>query len=69
MHTLTICVGFTSFRIFSRVIWEPFELDFDAINHRFDDRVQIMIRMAEIGEHKRLYSKELLEAQENNGKR
>lgn len=45
-------------------MWEPFELEFDAINLRFDDHVQIMIRTAGIVEHKRLQSKELLEAQE-----
>lgn len=44
-------------------MWEPFELEFDAINLRFDDHVQIIIRTAGILEHKRLYSKELLEAQ------
>lgn len=45
-------------------MWEPFELEFDAIDLRFDDHVQIMIRTAGIVEHKRLQSKELLEAQE-----
>lgn len=45
-------------------MWEPFELEFDAINLRFEDHVQIMIRTAGILEHKRLYSKELLDARE-----
>lgn len=45
-------------------MWEPFELEFDAINVRFDDHVEIMIRTAGILEHKGLHSKELLEARE-----
>lgn len=48
-------------------MWEPFESDFDAINVRFDDRVQIVIRTAGIVEHKRLRSKELLETQQKAG--
>lgn len=56
--------GWISFRVLLRVMWEPFELEFDVINLRFDDHVQIMIRTAGILEHKRLYSKELLEARE-----
>lgn len=48
-------------------MWEPFESDFDAINVRFDDRVQIVIRTAGIVEHKRLRSKELLETQQKDG--
>lgn len=50
-------------------MWEPLELDFGKINYRFDDRVEIMIRIAEIGEHKRLHYKELLKAQRKKCKR
>lgn len=61
-------IGWTSFRIFLRVMWEPFESEFDSINLRFDDRVRIVIRTAGVVEHTRLRSKELLKAQQKNGK-
>lgn len=69
--TLTMYLtGWVSFRVLLTVMWKAFEfeLEFDAINLRFDDHIQIMIRTAGILEHKRLQSKEVLEAREKEDK-
>lgn len=57
-----------SFRIFLRVTWEPFQENFDALDSEFRSHVEIVIRTAAIVEHERLRSKEVLEAEKNEGK-
>lgn len=50
------------------MLWTPFELSFGAINTRFLNHVEVVIRTAGIEEHQRLLSKETLEAQDKEGK-
>ncbi|KAF8248643.1 hypothetical protein K440DRAFT_642062 [Wilcoxina mikolae CBS 423.85] len=55
-----------SFRIFLRVTWEPFEENFNALNSRFRNNIEIMIRTAGIMEYQRLRSKDEIEAEEKD---
>ncbi|KAL0632593.1 hypothetical protein Q9L58_008524 [Maublancomyces gigas] len=51
----------TSFRVFFRVSWEPFEARFDRINLQFRAHVDIVIRTANVVQYERVWSKEISE--------
>ncbi|KAL0631967.1 hypothetical protein Q9L58_009170 [Maublancomyces gigas] len=51
--------NWTSFRVFFRVSWEPFEARFGAINLQFREHVDIVIRTANIVQYERVWSKEI----------
>ncbi|KAI5839052.1 ankyrin repeat-containing domain protein [Morchella snyderi] len=58
----------TSFRVFLRTTWEPFEENFNTLHSNFRNHVDIVIRTAAITEHERLLSKEKREAEEKENK-
>lgn len=64
---LLMVSGWTSFRVFLRVSWEPFEARFDSINSSFREHVEIVIRTANVVELERVHSKEALKALRNEG--
>ncbi|KAA8902670.1 ankyrin repeat-containing domain protein [Sphaerosporella brunnea] len=53
-----------SFRVFLRITWEPFEANFNSLDARFRESVQIVMRMADIVEIQRQYTREAMEATE-----
>lgn len=60
-------LGWTSFRVFFRLSWEPFEARFGAINLRFREHIDIVIRTANIVQYERVWSKEILEKLQDEG--
>lgn len=59
--------GWTSFRVFSRVSWEPFEARFGVINLQFLEHVDIVLRTANIVQYERVWSKEILKKLHHDG--
>lgn len=64
---LLIHSDWTSFRVFFRVSWEPFEARFDGINLQFREHIDIVIRTANVVEYERVWSKEILEKLKEDG--
>lgn len=65
--SLLILSDWTSFRVFFRVSWEPFEARFDGIHLHFREHVDIVIRTANIVQYERGWSKEISEKLQEEG--
>lgn len=64
---LLMIADWTSFRVFFRVSWEPFEARFGAINLQFREHVDIVIRTANVVQYERVWSKEISQKLQDEG--
>lgn len=55
------------FKLFLRIIWEPFESQFQSIETRFMHHTNIVVRLANAEHHSHYYRKETQEKQREEG--
>ena len=56
-----------SFKRFLKVIWEPFEAEFESIEAQFIHHITIVIRLADVEHQNQIYTREVQDKQRQDG--